>query len=240
MESLRIFSDHEAMAEEMARCFCEQARQAESNQHLYSVALSGGSQDPVLYGQLAKPEWRDRIPWGSVHIFFADERCVPPDDEESNFKIVSHFLLNHISIPEKNIHRMRGEENPKDEAKRYADDIRKHFASKNNPKQGFDWVFLGLGTDGHTASLFPGQDALINPMDFCEVAQHPQTKQYRITMTSLAFQQAATITYHVMGLEKAGVVSDLVSQSKESKKFPASLIPGEWYLDQAAASGLDL
>jgi 6-phosphogluconolactonase len=240
MKSVRIFSGPETMAEEMARCLCEQARQAASNQRLYSIALSGGNQDPVLYGQLAKPDWQKRIPWKSVHIFFTDERCVPPDNEESNFKIVSHFLLSHTPIPEENVHRMRGEANPKNEANRYADDIRNHFALKNNPKQGFDWIFLGLGKDGHTASLFPGQDALINPMDYCEASQHPQTKQNRITMTSLAFKQAATITYHVMGFEKASVVFDLISQSNESKKYPASQIAGEWFLDQAAASCLNL
>lgn len=239
MKSVRVFSDSNEMSEEMARCWCEQSTQFVNNYRVFSVVLSGGSTDPMLYGKLAEPEWRNRIPWKSVHIFFADERCVSPDDEESNYKIVSHYLLNHIPIPETNIHRLRGEENPVKESFRYAEDIQNHLALKKEGTRFFDWVFLGVGLDGHTASLFPGHD-LVNSRKLCEVVRHPETGQSRITMTPLAINNSGRTTYHVIGSKKAGIVSKLASNPSAGNIYPAMQIPGEWYLDQAAASNLKL
>ena len=237
MKSVRIFSDPEAMAEEMARCLGEQASQAASNQRLYSIALSGGSQDPVLYGQLAKPDWQNRIPWKSVHIFFADERCVPPDNEESNFKIVSHFLLNHIPIPKDNIHRIRGEGDPAAESIRYAKEIHNHMKWRNGSSNFFDWIFLRVGTDGHTASLFSGHDSLNSP-NLCDMVRHPQTAQIRITLTPSAIRQSHRITYHVIGKEKAKIIAEIFSKTGKKNNYPAAQLSGEWFLDSDAASSL--
>jgi len=239
MKSVRIFSDSEAMAEEMARCWCEQARQAASDHRVFSVTLSGGNTDPALYGKLAEPKWRDRTPWESVHIFFADERCVPPDHEESNYKIICNYLLNHISIPEANIHRMRGEEDPVEESLRYTEDIQNHLVLRKEGTCFFDWVFLGVGPDGHTASLFPGHD-LINSTNLCEVAQHPETGQNRVTMTPAAINRSSRITYHAIGESKAEIVSALASDPSASNIYPAAQIQGEWFLDRESASKLDV
>jgi 6-phosphogluconolactonase len=239
MKPLRVFSDSESMAQEISRCWHEKATQHAKEKRVFSVVLSGGSAAPTLYSKLAKPEWRNRIPWNLVHIFFADERCVPPDHEESNYKMICDQLLSHIPIRGENIHRIRGEEDPEKEAIRYACEIQNHFSLKNNSEFCFDWVLMGLGVDGHSASLFPGQEALLNPQGFCGVAQHPETNQKRITMTVPGFQCAKQITYHVVGFEKSKVVSELISESSKSKKYPASQINGEWYLDEAAASCLN-
>jgi len=235
MNSLRVFCDFDEIAEEIARCWCEQAMQAASDHRIFSVVLSGGSTGPALYGKLAEPKWRNHDFWEWVHIFFADERCVPPNDEGSNYKIVSHYLLNHISIPAKNIHRMRGEENPKEESLRYSKDIQNHLEARKGKNHFFDWVFLGLGLDGHTASLFPGNDS-IDSKKLCEVAQHPKTGQKRITMTPYAINKSSRITYHVVGERKAEIVSKLASHLVASNISPVSLIQGEWFLDKAAAS----
>ena len=167
--------------------------------------------------------------------FFSDERCVPPTDEDSNYKIISHYLLNHISIPAKNIHRIRGEGNPKEESLRYSRDIQNHLKARKGKANFFDWVFLGVGLDGHTASLFPGNDS-INSTKLCEVAQHPETGQNRITMTPFAITKSDRITYHVFGERKAEIISKLFSDPVASNIYPASQFQGEWFLDQAAAS----
>ena len=238
MKSMRVFPDSEELAEEIARSWCEQARNAANNCGTFSVVLSGGNQDPTLYGRLTEPKWRDCITWESVHIFFADERCVPPDDNESNYKTICGHLLNHVPIPEKNIHRMQGEGDPVEESFRYAEEIQNYLMLRKEKDYFFDWVFMGLGADGHTASLFPGQKKLFESPNLCEVSCHPETYQKRITLTPSAIQRSACITYHVIGKQKAEAVSALILKSTKSKNYPAVLIPGEWYLDQAAASGL--
>ena len=239
MKPAQIFPNLNALAEAIALRFREESKQAAKKNRLYSVALAGGSTAPKVYKLLGVPEFADAIPWGSVHLFWTDERCVLPENKESNFGTIHRAFLHSIPIPDANIHRIRGEENPTVEANRYACEIQNHFILRNNSNYFFDWVLLGVGADGHTASLFPGQDALLSTPDLCGVTQHPETGQSRITLTVSAFQQAEHITYHVIGAEKADIVSELDSQSRASKKYPAAHIEGEWYLDQAAAYRVD-
>ena len=145
MKSVGIFPDAKAMAEEIAHGLCEKANRAAENQLVFSVVLSGGSTAPALYGKLAEPQWKNRIPWESVHIFFADERCVAPICDESNYKIIREHLLNHISIPKENIHRIRGEENPEKESLRYSKEIQAHLALRKNQDIFLIGFFLALG-----------------------------------------------------------------------------------------------
>ena len=236
---MRIFPSPKDMAQEIARHWCEQAQRAAEKKRTFSVVLSGGSQDPVLYGRLTEPKWRGRIPWESVHIFFADERCVSPDGNESNYKTICGHLLNHVPIPEKNIHRMRGEDDPAEESFRYAEEIQNHLVLRKEKACFFDWVLLGVGLDGHTASIFPGYN-LKNSSRLCEVTQHPKTGQHRITMTPLAINNSRRITYHVIGEKKAEIIFKLVTDPSASNIFPAARIQGEWFLDREAASRLDL
>lgn len=238
MKVVRVFPDSEAIAEEIARCLCEQANQSARNHRIYSIALSGGNTAPILYGQMAKPEWRDRIPWEYVHIFFADERCVPPTNKESNYKMICEHLINHISIPKTNIHRIRGEENPVKESLRYAKDIQNHLALRKEDDIFFDWVLLGVGADGHTASLFPNQN-IINSQKLCEVARHPDLEQHRITMTPKAINQSSRITYHCIGEGKSEIVFKLASDPTAINTYPALKIQGEWFLDRNASSKFD-
>jgi 6-phosphogluconolactonase len=239
MKPVRIFSNAEAMAEEIARNWHEQAKRAEESHLVFSVVLSGGSTAPTLYGKLAEPKWKNKIPWNTVHIFFADERCVAPVSNESNYKIIQDHLLNHISIPKQNIHRIRGEGNPANEAVRYEEDIKNHLPLKKGSVHFFDWVFLGIGTDGHTASLFPGQK-IIDSTKLCKATQHPDTGQNRITMTHSALIKSARITYHVIGEKKSKIVSELASNPSPKTIYPALQIKGELFLDKHAASKIDI
>ena len=233
-----VFPDIEAMAQEIARCWHEQATNAVNKNRVFSVVLSGGKTAPLIYGKLAEPKWRKRIPWEAVHIFFADERCVAPNNEESNYKIIYDHLLIKIPIPKENVHRIRGEENPENEAIRYTQDIQKHLALRKGNINFFDWVFLGIGTDGHTASLFPGQN-IINSKKLCKATQNPDTRQNRITMTLAALNKSDRVTYHVIGENKSEIVSKLVSKPSPSNIYPVSQIQGELFLDRQAASKID-
>ncbi len=239
MKSVCVFPDSEKLAEEIARSWLEQARQAVNNCGTFSAVLSGGRHDPALYARLSEPKWRDYIPWGAVYIFFADERCVPPDDNESNYKTICNHLLNHIPIPEKNIHRMQGESDPVEESFRYAEEIRNYSMLRKKKGYIFDWTFLGVGLDGHTASLFPGHN-LKKSKKLCEVTKHPVTGQHRITLTPLAINNSRRITYHATGKSKAEIIFKLGADSSAINVFPAAQIPGEWFLDKEAASRLDL
>jgi len=239
MKSVRVFADSGAMAEEITRRWHRGAEMAVKANSVFSVVLSGGSTASKVYQKMALSLWVTKIPWEVVHLFWADERCVPPEGEESNYQTSCRVFLNRIPILEKNVHRIKGEENPKEESIRYAQEIKEHTILRNSQDILFDWVLLGVGADGHTASLFPGQENLLKSSNLCEVARHPETDQTRITLTPSAIQRSACITYHVIGQQKADIVAALVLKSARNKKYPAAHIPGEWYLDEAAALGLD-
>ncbi len=237
MKSVRLFSDPETMAEEIALQWQESASLAEKEERIFSVVLSGGSTAERIYRKLAEQGYAERIPWQAVHLFWADERCVSPESEESNYGNCRRFLLNHIPIPKENTHRIRGEDDPAWESARYEREIQNHMALRKGQTDFFDWVFLGVGSDGHTASLFPGHGS-VNSLNLCEEVPHPQTGQMRVTLTPLAIKKSKRITYHVIGRGKAEIISDLVSGSGETSRYPAAHVQGEWYLDSEAASNL--
>ena len=237
MKPVHVFSDWTAMADEIALRWCHQAQQAVESQRIFTVVLSGGSSAARIFQGLVESSHVEQIPWRHVHIFWADERCVSPDSGESNYGAFSRILLNRISVPEENLHRIRGEDNPAKEALRYARDIQDHMVLRKGQANFFDWVLLGVGADGHTASLFPHQQNLLHTQDLCGVARHPQTGQERITLTPRALKQSAHIVYHVIGEEKAQIVFDLLSDSP-SPDYPATHIAGEWYLDRPSAARL--
>ena len=237
---VRVFADSEAMAEEIAHRWHHGAQAAAEAKRIFSVVLSGGTTASKVYQKAASPLWSDKISWDAVHIFWADERCVSPESEESNYQTICRTLLNHIAIPENNVHRIKGEEEPEKESIRYAQEIKDHMILKGRQDVYFDWVLLGLGIDGHTASLFHGQEKILKASNLCEVARHPKTDQTRITLTPSAIQRSDCITYHVIGKQKKEIVSELVLKPEKNKKYPAANISGEWYLDEAAAFGLKL
>ena len=236
MNSIRVFQNSETLANELAICWHEQAKEAAKKHNWFSVILSGGNTAPLLYGKLAEPKWKDCIPWSCVHIFFADERCVPPYNKESNYKNIYDTLLRYIPVPDENIHRIKGEEDPEKEALRYSKEIQYHLNIKK--AKLFDWALLGIGKDGHTASLFPGQDTL-NSKSLCQATQHPDTAHPRITMTPIAINRSARITYHAIGGEKSEIVSKLTTHPSSKKIYPASIISGELFLDKNSASKIN-
>ena len=136
------------------------------------------------------------------------------------------------------MHRIKGEEEPETESMRYAQEIKDHMALRNRQDTFFDWALLGPGIDGHTASLFPGQEKTLNTSNLCEGTWHSGTNQTRITLTPVIIRRSTCTTHHVLGEQKADIVSALVLKPEQNKNYPATNISGEWYLDKAAAYGL--
>jgi 6-phosphogluconolactonase len=148
------------LSRKSAERFRQLARESVKASERFTVALSGGSTPKHLYSLLASPDYKNQIPWSNVELFWGDERCVPPDHLESNFRMAQEALLSNIEIPAQNIHRMRGERQPQAAAAEYEKELQKFFGFNPGGLPRFDLILLGIGEDGHTASLFPGSDAL--------------------------------------------------------------------------------
>lgn len=236
--SIRIFPDSQELARVVAKDWVA-ATHSDSNRPL-CVALSGGKTPQPLFRELSRPAIIRSIAWDRVHIFWGDERCLPPDHPDSNFKMAWDGLLKLVPISREQIHRIRGEADPFEESIRYAAEIQETLESKEN-LPCFDWILLGLGTDGHTASLFPGVDRETESSGLCTVVQHPETGQNRISLTLDMINRAHRITFLVTGMDKAGIVSEILQDPETNCHLPAAQVRGknvEWFLDQHASSRL--
>lgn len=204
----------------------------------FTIALSGGSTPGLLFKVLSE-NFKSSVDWKRVHFFWGDERCVAPEDPESNYGMTRKELIDNILIPSVNVHRIKGEDNPDDEARRYSEEILT-FTRSVDGIPFFNLVILGLGEDGHTASIFPGQNELLNSQKICEVAIHPVTHQKRITITGKVINNAAEVVFLVAGKKKSEIVQKLFNKTSVTNDYPASgIVPvhGEthWYIDSEAA-----
>lgn len=232
---IRIFESKEAVAEN----FCTFLHNLIKKNGEVHITLSGGSTPKIVFNELAS-EYRDLIPWADVHLYWGDERCVPPTDAESNYRMTKEHLLDAIEIPEANVHRIKGEEEPEEEARRYASVLRQNVPLHGDLPQ-FDLVILGMGDDGHTASVFPHQIELWDSPNLCEVAVHPDSGQKRITLTGGVINQAGHVAFLVTGSNKSERLREILDKEGNYHQYPASLVApdsGEllWFLDKAAAS----
>ncbi|HHX31596.1 MAG TPA: 6-phosphogluconolactonase, partial [Bacteroidales bacterium] len=180
------------------------------------------------------------IDWTKIKFFWGDERCVAPEDSESNFKMTKEHLFNNINIPKENIFRIKGENNPTDEAKRYGELLNSEL-EQHNGTPIFDIVILGMGDDGHTASIFPHEIELWNNKNNCVTATHPDSGQIRVSITGKVINAAKNVVFLVTGKNKAEKVKEVIEQPEVAeKKYPAALVQPDsdnlyWYLDEAAA-----
>jgi 6-phosphogluconolactonase len=209
------------------------------NRDKLCIVLSGGN-TPKLFYKIFAEYYIQKIKWEYIHLFWSDERCVPPDNSESNFKMTKEYLLNLMSIPSDNIHRIIGENDPVFEAERYSNEILSNVKIKNN-LPSFDITILGLGEDGHAASIFPGQLHLITSEKICESTIHPVTKQNRITLTGKVINNSDEIIFLVTGKAKSKVIKKIVNDEEGADSYPAYHICStegntEWFLDNNAAS----
>ncbi|HDR67712.1 MAG TPA: 6-phosphogluconolactonase [Bacteroidaceae bacterium] len=206
-----------------------------------SVALSGGSTPKMVFKHISSDNHCD-INWKKIRLFWVDERCVPPEDEESNFNMTRNNLLVNINIPDENIFRIYGENDPEDEAVRYNRILEKNVDPVNAwPK--FDIVLLGLGEDGHTASVFPGNNSLFHSTKYSEAVTHPQSGQRRISLTGGVINNAEMVIFVVTGSGKAEIVKRVL-EDDTAADLPASQVnPAKgdliWLLDDRAAGLLN-
>ena len=238
---LRIFRDSERLSRHAANLSVEQAGRSMRERNQFFVALNGGSTPNRLFQVLAT-DYREQIDWSKVQVFWGDERCVPPDEDGSSYRQARHLLLSHVSIPDSNIHRIKGELPPSEASKDYAVTL-KEYASAPFDWPIFDLVYLGMGEDGHTASLFPGSPVPVSEPTLPVTAHYQDRPANRVTLTQLVFNQARLIVFMATGEKKATTLAEVLSDRYNPELYPAQRIDpkdGEliWLVDEAAASKL--
>jgi len=243
--ALRIFDNEAALFEAAAEKFVTFGAQAIADRGRFTVALAGGGTPKSLYERLAGDAYRDRIDWSKIEWFFGDERPVDPDDPESNYRMAFAALLGKPMIDPARVHRIVGEsERPETAAAEYQKEIARVFGvAADGPPPSFDLVLLGMGSDGHTASLFPFTAALNVRKKWVSANDVPQMSTRRYTLTPLTINAAACVMFLVTGPGKAKTLRDVLNGPPEPKRLPSQMIKpaGElwWYVDRAAASQLE-
>ena len=237
---VRTFSSTENIADHFANILYRAVVSA-GTWHMVSVALSGGSTPRAIYSYLASLKG-NLLAWHRIRLFWGDERCVVPESPESNYRMAKESLLDHISIPESGIFRIKGEREPLSEADSYAETVSGLLPHENHIPR-FDIVMLGLGEDGHTVSIFPDNILLFHSDKLFEATENPYSGQQRITATGKLINQAAMVVFIVTGRSKAGIAASVIEKRGDWEKYPASLVQpvnGEllWLLDEEAASEL--
>lgn len=200
----------------------------------FHLVLSGGKTPSLLFSLLAE-KYATAVPWQKIHFWWGDERMVAPYDPESNYGVVNKLLFWKIGVSQDQIHRINGEENPAEEAKRYGLEIQSLVpVSKDWPL--FDLIMLGMGDDGHTASIFPSQMELLKSDEITAIATHPISGQQRITLTGKVLNNAKRVTFLISGPSKAQIFAEIIHKSKSASGYPASHIhpKGElhWFGDE--------
>jgi 6-phosphogluconolactonase len=237
---VRVFEDNGSLSHAAAELFVELGKSAVASQGWFPVALSGGSTPRQFYALLGSSPYRNSVDWHRVHVFWADERCVPQYHPESNFKLVYDALLSTISIPEDNIHRIKGEVGPEKAAREYEQEIIKLFGP-HNPI--FDLIVLGVGKDGHTASIFPGSEAIHETIRIAIPVFLDKANVGRVTLTLPVINLAAHVLMLASGKAKSEVVREVLA-GENLNQYPAGLVNPKnkrltWLIDQEAAASLN-
>lgn len=226
----KIFDSAQQVVEQIAQEFITYSQQ---NRPVH-ISLSGGSTPKLLFKTLVQAPFNTAVNWQNLHFWWGDDRMVAPTDPESNYGEVQKLLFDHIRIPVENIHRIRGEQPVEQELVRFSQELKTCV-----PNLEFDWIILGMGADGHTASLFPNQTDF-NDQNVAVIAKHPETGQLRISKTAPLIEKAKRVSYLVTGGTKAEILKEIQTTPAENLPYPAAKIKAkngvtEWYLDQDAA-----
>ena len=235
--------DAAALARRTAQYFVEMVGEAVAGNGRARIAISGGSTPKAAFSLLADPgqPWRSRMPWDKLELYWVDERCVPPDHPDSNYRMTREALLNHVPLRPEQIHRMEGELEPEMAAARYESMLRDSFRLEGAETPRFDLINLGMGPDGHTASLFPHTAALHEMTRLVTANFVPQMNTWRITLTWPVINQARSAFFLIGGTDKASVVHEVFMGPHDPERLPSQLIwPSSGILtlilDKAAAA----
>jgi 6-phosphogluconolactonase len=235
---IRVLPDLESLGRTAAELLVQQARQAISDHGRFSLVLSGGRTPRHTYELLSKDPFRDQLSWGQVHVFWCDERCVPPHDPRSNEHMARQALLDHVPIPAAQIHPIRCAQRPHEAAKKYQDLIRTFFKGQ---EARFDFVLLGVGENGHTASLFPKTYVLDERARWAVELCVDDQDLHRVTLTAPIINGAAMVAFLVTGTSKARALQEILEGPFDPHRLPAQLIhPASgriiWLVDKEAAA----
>ena len=218
---IKTFADNPAVAAGFAAEFKSWLDACDPDQKKITIAVSGGSTPKLLFAHLAE-NYADSIDWSRLHFFWGDDRCVQPDDPESNYGEAKKLLLDQMAIPTENIHRVRGEDDPVGEAIRYGSEIAQFVPAGGNGLPQFDLMMLGMGGDGHTASIFPHQMELLTAKETCVVATHPESGQKRISLSGPVINASKKIVFLITGAAKESVLKEVINQSGNWQSYPIS------------------
>jgi 6-phosphogluconolactonase len=229
--------DARATAEAAAHHIVNRLEEVLAGQDSASLAVSGGSSPKLMFEVLAATPFR----WDKVHLFFVDERCVPPADDQSNFKLANEHFIRQAHLPQRNTHRVYGELSPAHAAERYIEDIREHFQLETGQLPRFDVIHLGMGPDAHTASLFPGQPLIDDREQIAAPVYVDKFKQSRVTLLPGVLLAAKHTVFLVAGADKADSVKAVFQSEYDPKTYPAQIASHQgrgvtWFLDEAAAA----
>ena len=241
MDNIKIASDALDLAEQAAAHFIELSRTTIQKLGQFTVVLAGGSTPRGLYSLLASEDYQREVNWDKVHIFWGDERAVPPNHPDSNYLMAHQTLLDQVQLPAKNIHRIHGELDPKEAANQYVLELTSFFAPSPGGFPQFDLVLLGLGEDGHTASLFAGTKALLEKTRWVAENHVPKLNEWRITLTPPIINASKNVMFLVSGERKAKALRGVHEGNQRAEKFPAQMIQpmaGEiiWFIDKSAGA----
>jgi 6-phosphogluconolactonase len=239
MANVTVYPDRQRFVEGAAAFIAGLAVESIAAHGRFTIALAGGNTPRPVYARLAAADHAERIDWSKVHVFFSDERCVPPDDPASNYRMAREALLDHVPLPTNNIHRVRGEEDPTLAALAYEQELQALFGTA--PAPAFDLICLGMGDDGHTASLFPGTAAL-RERERWVVAQYVAVAlAWRVTFTAAFINAARHVAFLVEGAEKSETLRRVLEGAYQPDVLPAQLIQpisgqAHWLVDAAVAT----
>jgi 6-phosphogluconolactonase len=234
-----VYPDHPSLVDGAATFIAGLAVESIAARGCFTIALSGGSTPRPVFARLAAADCAERIDWRQVHVFFSDERCVPPDDAASNYRMAREALLDHVPLPPGNVHRVRGEEDPALAALAYEQDLQRSFRTSVIP--AFDLICLGMGDDGHTASLFPGTAALREHERWVVAQYVAVARAWRVTFTATLINAARHILFLVEGAGKSETLRRVLEGAYQPDVLPAQLIQPisgqvHWLVDAAAAT----
>jgi 6-phosphogluconolactonase len=241
---VRVYQNTNLLNRALAERFVTISERAIAARGRFVVCLAGGNTPRSAYELMTTQEYTSLIDWNNAYVFWGDERCVPPESPESNVRMVRETLLNFVPVPINHINRIRGELPPVQAAEQYDRTLRDFFRDRmNSGKPRFDLVLLGMGADGHTASLFPGTTALREEKRWAVANHVPSLDAWRVTLTAPAINAAANVIFLVSGAEKAETVKSVLEGNENSAQLPAQMIKPEnghllWLLDDPAASRL--
>jgi len=237
----KIFETPENLAQQFAEDFYKLVEKVYTDGRIIHVALSGGS-TPKIWFEVLRKNYATLIAWENIHFYWGDERMVPSKDKESNYGEAKRILFDHISIPPANIHPILGENDTTQELERYSSILDLNLSQQKNLPV-FDLMILGMGDDGHTASIFPDQMEILNSKNLVELAYHPVSRQKRISLTGSVINNSRQIIFLITGSEKAPVLAKILNKTGNYKDYPTAHIRPvsgkvEYYLDKEAAVGL--